>query len=89
MNAHKNFTAGKNPDLIVAHLGTVSISTNCLKKGTIWNRGKEYKLQADYYLTEFLNLFTENATARVVVSFQQYPNQEYVAVARLHRELIV
>lgn len=86
MNAHKNFTAGKNPDLIVAHLATVSISTSCLKKGTVWNRGREYKLQADSALADYL---TENATARVVVSFQQYPNQENVAVARLHREFIV
>ena len=86
MASHKNFTPSKNDDLLVAHLATINISTNCLNKGTVWHRGREYTLQADYYLTEFLN---ENATARAVVSFQQYPNQEYVAVARLHRELIV
>lgn len=86
MNEHKNFTAGKNPDLIVAHLATITVYKSCLGKGTVWNRGREYTLQADSALTDYL---TENATARVVVSFQQYPNQEYVAVARLHRELIV
>ena len=85
MVSHKNFTPSKNPSILLASLATVWVSHLDLDNGTVWHRGAEYHLQADYYLTEYLK---DNKSAKAVVSFQRYPNQENVAVARLHRELV-
>lgn len=79
------FTPSKNPDILNAKLATTFVSALDYKKGTVWKLGLEYRLEAEPALVSYLQ---DHASAKAVVSFQHYPNQENVAVARLHRELI-
>jgi hypothetical protein len=81
----KNFTPSKNPDLMLAALATFYINEVNMREGVVWRKGISYRLQADLFLTQYMR---EHKIAKAVVSFQCYPNQENVAVARLHRELI-
>lgn len=79
----KHFTPKKNPGLMMACLSTVYLNQINLAEGVVWKNGRRYRLEADLFLTQYMK---EHKIGKAVVSFQCYPNQENVAVARLHRE---